>query len=101
MNKKPNPELIDNDNPEWTAQDIKAAMPFSSLPAPACKYQEHAGSLNVGWVLHGFNLLYQLRFGVVFASSEINSEMRAMADWYTALSSRLSTAITITMRMSS
>ncbi|WP_297486950.1 BrnA antitoxin family protein [Ferrovum sp.] len=33
MNKKPNPELIDNDNPEWTAQDIKAARPFSSLPA--------------------------------------------------------------------
>lgn len=33
MNKKPNPELIDNDNPEWTAQDIKTAMPFVSLPA--------------------------------------------------------------------
>jgi uncharacterized protein (DUF4415 family) len=33
MNKKPNPELIDNDNPEWTAQDVKTAMPFSSLPA--------------------------------------------------------------------
>ena len=33
MNKKPNPELIDNDNPEWTAQDIKTAIPFSRLPA--------------------------------------------------------------------
>lgn len=33
MNKKPNPELIDTDNPEWTAQDIKTAMPFASLPA--------------------------------------------------------------------
>ena len=33
MNKKPNPELVDKDNPEWTAQDIKNAMPFSRLPA--------------------------------------------------------------------
>lgn len=33
MNKKPNPELMDQDNPQWTAQDIKTAMPFSSLPA--------------------------------------------------------------------
>ena len=33
MSKKPNPELIDNDNPEWTAQDIKTAKPFSGLPA--------------------------------------------------------------------
>ena len=33
MNKKLKPELIDNDNPEWTAQDIKTALPFTSLPA--------------------------------------------------------------------
>lgn len=33
MNKKSNPNLIDTDNPEWTAQDIKTAVPFSSLPA--------------------------------------------------------------------
>ncbi len=33
MNKKPNPELIDHDNPEWTAQDVKTAKSFSSLPA--------------------------------------------------------------------
>ena len=33
MNKKQNHELIDNDNPEWTAQDIKNAIPFSGLPA--------------------------------------------------------------------
>lgn len=33
MSKKTNPELIDNDNPEWTAQDIKTAMPFSGLSA--------------------------------------------------------------------
>jgi hypothetical protein len=33
MNKKPNPELIDNDNPEWTAQEIKTATSFSGLPA--------------------------------------------------------------------
>lgn len=32
MNKKPNPEKIDIDNPEWTAQDIKTATPFSGLP---------------------------------------------------------------------
>ena len=33
MNKKPNSARIDDDNPEWTAEDIKTAMPFSSLPA--------------------------------------------------------------------
>ncbi len=32
MIKKPNPELIDLDNPEWTAQDIQSAMQFSGLP---------------------------------------------------------------------
>jgi uncharacterized protein (DUF4415 family) len=29
---KPNPELIDDDNPEWTADDFKCAVPFSALP---------------------------------------------------------------------
>ena len=29
---KPNPELIDNDNPEWTEDDFKRAVPFSALP---------------------------------------------------------------------
>ena len=29
---KPNPELIDDDNPEWTAADFKRAVPFSALP---------------------------------------------------------------------
>lgn len=33
MNKKPNPELIDDDNPEWGAEDFKNAKPFSALPA--------------------------------------------------------------------
>ena len=33
MKKQPKPEMIDNENPEWTATDIKRAMPFSGLPA--------------------------------------------------------------------
>ena len=33
MSKKHDPELIDTDNPEWTGQDIKAAIPFAGLPA--------------------------------------------------------------------
>ena len=33
MKKQPKPEIIDNENPEWTATDIKRAMPFSGLPA--------------------------------------------------------------------
>lgn len=33
MNKKPNPEPIADDNPQWTARDIKNAKPFSGLPA--------------------------------------------------------------------
>ena len=27
MRKRPNPELIDDENPEWTAQDIARARP--------------------------------------------------------------------------
>ena len=33
MKKQPKPEIIDNENPEWTATDIKRAVPFSGLPA--------------------------------------------------------------------
>ena len=29
---KPNPELIDDDNPEWTTEDFNSAVPFSALP---------------------------------------------------------------------
>jgi len=32
MNKKPNPELIDDENPQWTEGDFKRAVPFSALP---------------------------------------------------------------------
>lgn len=32
MKKRPNPELIDDENPEWTEEDFKRAVPFSSLP---------------------------------------------------------------------
>ncbi len=28
----PNPELIDDDNPEWTEEDFKNTVPFSALP---------------------------------------------------------------------
>jgi hypothetical protein len=30
--KKPNPELIDDENPEWTDEDFAKAVPFSGLP---------------------------------------------------------------------
>ena len=33
MNTKPNPELIDDENPEWTEEDFRLAVPFSALPA--------------------------------------------------------------------
>jgi uncharacterized protein (DUF4415 family) len=33
MNKKPNPELLDADNPAWTAADMKTAVAMSGLPA--------------------------------------------------------------------
>lgn len=32
MRKLPNPEMIDDENPEWTAEDFKRAVPFSALP---------------------------------------------------------------------
>lgn len=31
MNKKPNPELIDDENPEWTAEDFAKARPASEV----------------------------------------------------------------------
>ena len=31
MAKRPNPELIDEDNPEWTAQEIARARPASEV----------------------------------------------------------------------
>lgn len=31
MKKKPNPELIDDDNPEWTAADFARARPASEV----------------------------------------------------------------------
>ena len=33
MKKQPKPEMIDNENPEWNAADIKRAVPFAGLPA--------------------------------------------------------------------
>ena len=32
MSKRPNPEMIDDENPEWTKEDFKRAVPFSALP---------------------------------------------------------------------
>ena len=32
MSKKPNPELIDEENPEWTEADVNRAVRFSGLP---------------------------------------------------------------------
>ena len=32
MKKQPNPELIDDENPEWTEEDFKRAVPFATLP---------------------------------------------------------------------
>ena len=32
MKKRPNPELIDEENPEWTAADFKRAKRISELP---------------------------------------------------------------------
>lgn len=32
MNKRLNPELIDDENPEWTEADVNRAVPFSGLP---------------------------------------------------------------------
>jgi uncharacterized protein (DUF4415 family) len=31
MSKKPNPELLDEENPEWTAQDFAKARPASEV----------------------------------------------------------------------
>jgi hypothetical protein len=31
--KRPNPELIDDENPEWTEEDFAKAVPFCALPA--------------------------------------------------------------------
>tara|TARA_Y100000780_G_C13390163_1_gene303905 strand:+ start:297 stop:500 length:204 start_codon:yes stop_codon:yes gene_type:complete len=33
MSKRPNPELIDDTNPEWADHELKRAVPFNKLPA--------------------------------------------------------------------
>jgi hypothetical protein len=30
--KRPNPELIDDENPEWSEEDFAKVVPFSGLP---------------------------------------------------------------------
>ena len=30
--KRPNPEMIDEENPQWTKEDFKRAVPLSALP---------------------------------------------------------------------
>lgn len=32
MSGRPNPEMIDDENPEWTDEDFQRAIPFSELP---------------------------------------------------------------------
>ena len=32
MKKRPNPEMIDDENPEWTAEEVGRAVPFTALP---------------------------------------------------------------------
>lgn len=32
MNKRPNPELIDDENPEWTAEEVARAKRLTELP---------------------------------------------------------------------
>ncbi len=32
MRKRPEPEMINDENPEWTAEDFKKAVPLSALP---------------------------------------------------------------------
>lgn len=32
MKRKSNPEMIDEENPEWTEEDLRRAVPFSELP---------------------------------------------------------------------
>jgi hypothetical protein len=31
--KRPNPELIEQENPAWTEEDFAKAVPFTALPA--------------------------------------------------------------------
>lgn len=34
MKKQPDPEMIDEDNPEWTAEDVRSARPASEVLPP-------------------------------------------------------------------
>lgn len=34
MKKRPNPEMVDEENPEWTDEMFAQAKPFSALPSP-------------------------------------------------------------------
>lgn len=44
MNKKPDPEMIDNENPEWTDEMFEKAVPLSGLPKELqAKLRRHRG----------------------------------------------------------
>lgn len=51
MKKKPNPELLDADNPEWSAQDVAKARPASEvLPQLfGAKVVQHFKAAGDGW----------------------------------------------------
>ena len=46
MKEKLNSKLIDDDNPEWTAEDFNNAMPFSGLPESLQSRLRHARGPN-------------------------------------------------------
>jgi hypothetical protein len=41
--KKPNPEMIDKENPEWTKAAFKVAVPLSGLPKSTQKVLSNRG----------------------------------------------------------
>lgn len=45
MNKKPDPEMIDDENPEWTDEMFEKAVPLSGLPKTLqAKLRRHRGT---------------------------------------------------------
>jgi uncharacterized protein (DUF4415 family) len=73
MNPKPNPELVDDENPEWTEATFKRAVSYEQLPQAL---QEKLGG-------HGHSVLVETGDMVaVSISADVVDGFRATgADW--------------------
>jgi uncharacterized protein (DUF4415 family) len=80
---RPNPELVDDDNPEWTQADFDNAVPFSRLP-------EHVKSILLGAPRGRPKSMAPKQRATVRLDADVLAALRAEGrGWQTRLNARL------------